>query len=571
MVIGWDIGGVNTKIARVVRGAAAASMAHPFELQRAPDRLVPLLRELAARVGAVHPDESFPCAATMTAELSQMFRRKADGVAFVVDALEAAFPNADVRIFSVRGDFLSPGEARRRPLEVAAANWAATAAVVARRHRDALVIDVGTTTTDIIPIAGGVVAAIGLTDPDRLASGELVYSGAVRTPVEAIVDEVPLGDGSAGVSAEGFALVGDVHVWRGELPPSRYTAPTPDGRPPAREFAGERIARIVCGDRDMLDDEAISRIADAVASRQVEQIARAIERVMARHPSLRTAVVTGVGAFIADGAARAAGLDVVPLAETLGDDAAECAPAAAVAMLLENEMRGGDVRPVAAAGTAGEVTRHKGAPRGRPEDGVPECHAPADVDIVVKVGGSLVGYPDHLDRVLRTIAEASRHRRILIVAGGGPFADAVREVDRRIGLADTAAHWMAVAAMDQYAYLLASRAANAVVVDDRGSMHSALAGGRVPVLAPSRMVRAADPLPHSWNVTSDSIAAWVAGVVGAPALILVKPPGVTGRQAVDAWFSHALPAGVVSAIVAADDMQALAAALSGLTGKIANE
>ncbi|HXH25647.1 MAG TPA: hydantoinase/oxoprolinase family protein, partial [Vicinamibacterales bacterium] len=218
MVIGWDIGGVNTKIARVVRGVAAASTARPFELQRAPAALVPLLRELAACVGAVHPDGSFPCAATMTAELSQMFRRKADGVAFVVDALEAAFPNADVRIFSVRGDFLSPGEARRRPLEVAAANWAATAAIVARRHHDALLIDIGTTTTDIIPIAGGAVVAAGLTDPDRLASGELVYTGAVRTPVEAIVHDVPLGDGVAGVSAEGFALAGDVHVWRGTLP-----------------------------------------------------------------------------------------------------------------------------------------------------------------------------------------------------------------------------------------------------------------------------------------------------------------------------------------------------------------
>jgi len=317
----------------------------------------------------------------------------------------------------------------------------------------------------------------------------------------------------------------------------------------------------------MLNDEAISRIADAVARRQVERIARAIARVAARHPSVRTAVVTGVGAFIAADAARAAGLTVVPLAETMGADAAECAPAAAVAMLLEEEMCGRDVRPVVAAGTARVGAQHPCGvvSCGGVEYGEPERGGPPDVDVVVKVGGSLASHPEHLDRVLRAIAGAGRHRRILIVPGGGPFADAVREVDRRFGLGDTAAHWMAVAAMDQYAYLLASRTLHAIVADDGESIRRALAGGQVPVLAPSRMVRAADPLPHSWDVTSDSIAAWVAGVVRARALILVKPPGVTGGQAVDAWFSHALPGSVVVAIVAADDMYALQAALAELT------
>ena len=177
--------------------------------------------------------------------------------------------------------------------------------------------------------------AKGRTDPARLASGELVYTGALRTPVEAMASHVVLDGEAVGVAAEGFALSGDVHVWRGDLDPDDYTVPTPDGRLATRDFAGERLARAICADRDMLDEAAVSVIADALACAQVDRIADGIRRVVARHPSLTTAVVTGLGAFIADAAARAAGLHVVPLADTLGRDGARFAPAAAVALLCE--------------------------------------------------------------------------------------------------------------------------------------------------------------------------------------------------------------------------------------------
>ena len=86
--------------------------------------------------------------------------------------------------------------------------------------------------------------------------------------------------------------------------------------------------------------------------------------------------------------------------------------------------------------------------------------------------------------------------------------------------------------------------------------------GRVPVLAPSRWLRDADPLPHSWDVTSDSLAAWIAGVVGARRLVLIKPPGASG-QVVDAYFSGTLPASVKAVIVTADRLDELRSALSG--------
>jgi probable H4MPT-linked C1 transfer pathway protein len=162
-----------------------------------------------------------------------------------------------------------------------------------------------------------------------------VYLGALRTPVEAITHEVPLGGAAAGVSAEGFALAGDVHLWRGDLDPRDYTVPTPDGRPATREFARERLARVVCADRETIDDGGIDAIAEHVAEAQVARIAAALTRVRERQPGIAVAVTAGLGDFLAERAARRVGLEVAPLARTLGLDAARYAPAAAVALLLE--------------------------------------------------------------------------------------------------------------------------------------------------------------------------------------------------------------------------------------------
>jgi (4-(4-[2-(gamma-L-glutamylamino)ethyl]phenoxymethyl)furan-2-yl)methanamine synthase len=486
------------------------------------------------------------CAVTMTAELSQMFRTKRDGVHFVLDAVSAAFPDATTRVFTTNGRFLTVDAARDEPLAVAAANWAAAARLVAFRHRDAMLVDVGTTTTDIIPIVNGSVVADGYTDPERLASGELVYSGALRTPVEAIVHAVRHRGETVGVSAEGFALIGDVHVWLGRLGAGDYTVPTPDGRPASRAFAGERIARVICADRELVDESAITHIADSIAAQQVATIAAAIRRVRSRHPSLRTAVVTGLGHFIAGEAALSASLDVVPLADDIGEDAARYAPAAAVALLFadsEREDLQGRDRGADPAGSArASLTRP-----------VPRSDEASAADIVIKVGGGLLAHIDHLGRVVAAISEASRRSRIVVVPGGGPFADAVRRVDERLALGDEEAHWMAILGMDQYAHLLAARIDSATVVTGREQIEDAHRGGRTPVLAPSAWLKAADPLPHSWDVTSDSIAAWVAGELGAARLLLIKPPGARGADLVDAHFQNTQPAGCACDCLAAEE------------------
>jgi aspartokinase-like uncharacterized kinase len=181
----------------------------------------------------------------------------------------------------------------------------------------------------------------------------------------------------------------------------------------------------------------------------------------------------------------------------------------------------------------------------------------APVDIVVKIGGSLLEHPVHIAPVLETLDQAAAAARLLIVPGGGPFADTVRDVDRKFGLSDEAAHWMAILAIDQYAHLLVSRLRAAAVVWGPPDIAVAYERRRLPVLAPSHWLRDANPLPHSWDVTGDSIAAWVAGAVGAARLVLVKPPDVSSN-AVDAYFDCALPAGLSpAAIVPADQTDRL--------------
>ncbi|MDQ7029089.1 MAG: hypothetical protein Q9O62_04600 [Ardenticatenia bacterium] len=142
-------------------------------------------------------------------------------------------------------------------------------------------------------------------------------------------------------------------------------------------------------------------------------------------------------------------------------------------------------------------------------------------DALVKVGGSLC-----TQAALRSSATAwaalATEYRLLVLPGGGPFADQVRAVDTHFRLSDSAAHWMAILAMDQYGYLLADVIPGAILVRDLSAAADACAAGRLPVLAPSALLVRADPLPHSWQVTSDSLAAWLAEYTDIRLLVLLK-------------------------------------------------
>jgi 5-(aminomethyl)-3-furanmethanol phosphate kinase len=166
----------------------------------------------------------------------------------------------------------------------------------------------------------------------------------------------------------------------------------------------------------------------------------------------------------------------------------------------------------------------------------------ADGMLVVKVGGGLAAIPGALDAACAAVADLARRHRVVVVPGGGPFAEGVREFDRREGLGEDAAHWMAILAMDQYAHVLADRIERAVLVEEPGNIGPAVGAGRPAVLAPYRWMRSADVLPHSWDATSDSVAAFIAGALDAAHLVLVKPRDGPPEEMVDGCFLQVLPA-----------------------------
>jgi probable H4MPT-linked C1 transfer pathway protein len=288
-----DIGGANTKAA----WHDGTTVSRSFEIWRDPNSLVAVLRELGTAEAV---------AVTMTAELSDAFRTKQEGVAFVLDAVEEVF--GDPRVLTTAGELIAVEEARTRPWDVAAANWVATARAVADEHPDALLIDVGSTTADVIPIAGGRIAATGRNDLERLLAGELVYTGVLRTNLAAIASRVPVRGGWCPVASELFAISADVHLVLGHL--NAYDCPTPDGRPATVEFARERIARLVCSDVEQLDEPEIDAIAAYLHDEQVRQIAEAAPQQNG------PVVAAGAGAFLARAVAARLGREAIDTAWT---------------------------------------------------------------------------------------------------------------------------------------------------------------------------------------------------------------------------------------------------------------
>ena len=333
--IGWDVGGANVKAA-LVDGGTARAVTRPFALWRERHALGAVLQGIARELGSADA-----MAATMTAEVADCFEDRAQGVRFVLDALESAFPKTPLHVFSSHGRFIPPHDARRDPAAVGSANWMATATWFARSMRDAILIDVGTTTTDVIPIVNGEVVAEGRTDLDRLSNGELVYTGVVRTSCTALARTVLLRGRRQRVVAERFAQSGDVHLWLRNLAEADYLGETPDGRGKSRAEAGARLARVVGADAGALGESAVTELASQLSERQVRQVTAAIRQVRARlgERAPREAVAVGVGAFLGVAAAERVGLITRDWADEVGAEASCAAPAVAVARLLGEDAR----------------------------------------------------------------------------------------------------------------------------------------------------------------------------------------------------------------------------------------
>jgi probable H4MPT-linked C1 transfer pathway protein len=339
LFLGWDIGGVNTKTVALYKGSEDTVDIYETRSVYFPiwQHSLTELPQLLARIRDDLCKDRMPnsVGVTMTAELSDAYQTKCEGVNHILGSIEEVFPESRVWVVDVNANLLSLSEAREEPLSVAAANWAATAWLVGRYVKDCLLIDVGSTTTDIIPIVDGKPKTVGKTDTERLISGELVYTGTLRTTIPAIVSRIPVWGKNCRVSSEKFALSADVHLILNNISEEEYSCETADGRTKTVEHSLARLARVVCADTDMLQKKEIYEIAQHIYQCQLSQIKEALIQV-ARKTAIERIVVTGTGRnFLARKAAIEAGFtDIIDLEQIIGRKGAEMSPAYAMALMV---------------------------------------------------------------------------------------------------------------------------------------------------------------------------------------------------------------------------------------------
>lgn len=346
-VIGFDVGGVNTKAALVktengsIKETRTAVEYFPI-WRRGKDQLPSVLGRVRRRLDG--SSRLNGVGVTMTAELSDVYWTKREGVNHVLDCVTQVFANVPIFVLDVKANLRTVEEARRDPLKVAAANWVATGWMVSQAIRNCIIIDVGSTTTSIILVADGKIVAAGETDLEKLLNGELVYTGSLRTNVAAIIDSIPIKKGVARVSSEVFAQSSDVHLILGNIREEDYAVETADGRGKTKMEAMARLARVVCADIEMLSEQEIIDIAKYVYDKQVAQIVKGLKQVYDRaKPHFKgdiPVVVTGLGReFLAKNAARRFGFDrIVDLGDLLGANAALVSPSIGVALMVASKL-----------------------------------------------------------------------------------------------------------------------------------------------------------------------------------------------------------------------------------------
>jgi probable H4MPT-linked C1 transfer pathway protein len=321
-----------------MNGRKAQVASQPFEIWREKDRLPEALRAVYSR--AVLDGAPQAAAITITAELSDVFATKREGVLFVLESIRSSFPDLQNYVLNLSGNFVPLVDAQTSPLDCAATNWIATAQWFARQFPNCLLVDVGSTTTDILPVLDGRVSVAGRTDMERLAAGELVFTGALRTNLAAIVQSVPVAGQICRVASEYFSVSGDVHLILGNIRPQDYNCSTPDGQPPSIESARRRLARLVCADTEMLTEAEIDAMAKYIYAQQVCQVRDGISQVLIRLPRLRRHPVLafGAGAFLGLAATKGLDLEILDPAGKWEQEELAVAPCLAAAHLLAKQL-----------------------------------------------------------------------------------------------------------------------------------------------------------------------------------------------------------------------------------------
>jgi probable H4MPT-linked C1 transfer pathway protein len=332
--IGWDIGGAHLKAARAENGrmVAAAEVATP--LWQGLDSLHAAFGELLARLG---PADAH--GVTMTGELCDAFASRREGVIGLAEI--AARHLGAPRVYAGRAGFVALADVAGHSRDIASANWRASAEIAARYAPEALLIDIGSTTTDLVPIVAGKVAALGDDDAGRLEAGELVYTGLTRSFVMAMTDRAPFAGRWTPLMNEYFAAAADVRRVLGDLPANADLMPTADGREKTPAASRARLARMIGREADEAPDAAWEGLAAWFAEAQLRDICDAASLRLSVGDVARAApiVAAGIGEALAAEIARRLGRASARFVELIGapPETATSVPAAAIALLIGAE------------------------------------------------------------------------------------------------------------------------------------------------------------------------------------------------------------------------------------------
>lgn len=333
-IAGFDIGGANTDLAIIdfenddIKNVSVDFAYLPMWSNN--DDLSRVLVELIENICPV--SEVDAVGISMTAELVDAYDTKKDGVLDVVRKCEDTF-SCPIAYVGIDG-MMSKEEIEKTPLKAAAANWIATAQIATLISDNCIFIDTGSTTTDIIPIKNGKECAIGKSDFDRSATGELVYTGTLRTNLASFLDKIEFNGKKYRVASELFAQTADVYRVLGLISEDDYVCDTFDGESKSKTDCAKRIARVVCADLEMLSMDDIIEISEFIHQKQIEQIADGLNQVH-KTQNLDLIITTGLGKDILDKpAAELLGLEVKSMGDILTDDECVVAPAVGTSVMM---------------------------------------------------------------------------------------------------------------------------------------------------------------------------------------------------------------------------------------------
>ncbi|MGC9516792.1 MAG: hydantoinase/oxoprolinase family protein [Methanomicrobiales archaeon] len=336
-IAGFDVGGANTDVAIIDFNNSGEISNIEVDYKYLPmwakkEELGVALKKLLGP----HIDDLDAVGICMTAELVDAYKTKKEGVLDIAKKVKEVF-KVPVGFVSVNG-MVDYEKLHNNPEKVAAANWIATSMIAAKITPDCIMVDVGSTTTDIIPIKNGLECAQGRSDLERLGTGELVYSGTLRTNLATIVQQVPINNQWFRVSSELFAISADVHTVLDLIDKKVYTCDTPDGAGKSKEECMRRISRLVCGDLDVLEKNEIEQMSNYIHQEQIKQISEALLEVSAGEDI--KVVGTGLGMdILAKKASGSIGLEFIGMDTIFSKEECVVAPAIGTALLMQDYLK----------------------------------------------------------------------------------------------------------------------------------------------------------------------------------------------------------------------------------------